>query len=123
MTTPVLVHFDLWAGNVFVDLDGPAPVVTGLIDAERALWADPAADLVSLSLDRPLDDDLLAGYAEAGGPVVLDDATLTRLHLYRAHLALVMTVETVPRGVPAAEAERTRAWAGGMLAEALAALG
>ena len=100
VTTPVLVHFDLWDGNVFIDLTGPGPEVTGYIDHERALWADPAADLVSLALlgDVAEDADLLAGYAEAGGPVVLDDATRARLHLYRVHLALVMVVETVPRG-------------------------
>ncbi|WP_369137275.1 phosphotransferase family protein [Modestobacter versicolor] len=105
VTTPVLVHFDLWDGNVFVDLTGPRPAVTGFIDAERALWADPAAELVSLALlgDIADDADFLAGYAEAGGPVVLDDATRARLHLYRVLLALVMVVEAVPRAtaVPA----------------------
>ncbi|MGY5884238.1 phosphotransferase family protein [Modestobacter lacusdianchii] len=100
VTTPVLVHFDLWDGNVFIDLDRPEPVVTGFIDHERALWADPAADLVSLALlgDIAEDRDFLAGYAEAGGPVVLDRATRWRLHLYRAQLALIMVVEAVPRG-------------------------
>jgi Fructosamine-3-kinase len=33
---PKLVHWDIWAGNVFVDEDK----VTGLIDFERCLWAD-----------------------------------------------------------------------------------
>ena len=100
VTTPVLVHFDLWDGNVFVDLDRPEPAVTGFIDHERAFWGDPAADLVSLALlgDIADDPDFLDGYAEAGGPVVLDCATRYRLHLYRAHLALVMVVESVPRG-------------------------
>ncbi|WP_222193225.1 phosphotransferase family protein [Modestobacter italicus] len=104
VTTPVLVHFDLWDGNVFVDLDRPQPVVTGLIDHERALWADPAADFVSLALlgDIAGDRDFLAGYADGGGPVVLDEATRHRLHLYRAHLALVMVVEAVPRGTAVA---------------------
>ena len=103
--TPVLVHFDLWDGNVFVDLAGDEPVVTGLIDHERALWADPAADFVSLALlgDIAEDADFLAGYAEGGGPVVLDEPTRARLHLYRAHLALVMVVEAVPRGTAGPE--------------------
>ena len=100
VATPVLVHFDLWDGNVFIDRHRPDPVVTGFIDHERALWGDPAADLVSLALlgDIGEDADFLAGYAEGGGPVVLDEATRYRLHLYRAHLALVMMVEAVPRG-------------------------
>jgi fructosamine-3-kinase len=33
---PKLVHWDLWAGNVFISEDK----VTGLIDFERCLWAD-----------------------------------------------------------------------------------
>lgn len=36
VTTPKFVHWDIWAGNVFVK-DGR---VTGIIDFERALWAD-----------------------------------------------------------------------------------
>ena len=106
--TPVLVHFDLWDGNVFVDLDGPAPVVTGFIDQERALWADPAVDFVSLALFGEIDDDLVAGYRDAGGPVTFDAATRARLHLYAAHLALIMTVECAPRGTPARP--RVDAW-------------
>ncbi|QXG75483.1 aminoglycoside phosphotransferase family protein [Modestobacter sp. L9-4] len=122
VTTPVLVHADLWDGNVFVDLDRPDPQVSGFIDHERALWGDPAADLVSLALlaDVADDADLLAGYAEAGGPVVLDEATRYRLHLYRAHLALVMVVEAVPRGTAGPEHagwnDRVARWLAGELA-------
>lgn len=36
VTTPKFVHWDIWAGNVFVKDDQ----VTGIIDFERALWAD-----------------------------------------------------------------------------------
>lgn len=36
VTTPKFVHWDIWAGNVFVDKGE----VTGIIDFERALWAD-----------------------------------------------------------------------------------
>lgn len=39
---------------------------------------------------------------DGGGPVRLDAATRARLHLYGAHLALIMVVESVPRGTPAA---------------------
>lgn len=105
VTAAVLAHFDLWEGNVFVDLDGARPLVTGCIDGERALWADPAVDFVSPALlgDIADDEDLLSGYASGGGPVVLDDATRARLPLYRAHLALVMLVEAVPRGTAGPE--------------------
>jgi aminoglycoside phosphotransferase (APT) family kinase protein len=36
VTKPRLVHWDLWAGNVFLECG----VVSGLIDFERCLWAD-----------------------------------------------------------------------------------
>ena len=108
VTIPVLVHADLWAGNIFVDLTGAGPVVTGFIDQERALWADPALDLASLALfgDVTEDEDFVAGYREGGGPVVFDAATTARLPLYRALLALIMLVETGPRGTTGPGHER-----------------
>jgi aminoglycoside phosphotransferase (APT) family kinase protein len=42
VTTASLVHWDLHDGNVFVDESGR---ITGIIDFERALWADPLMEL------------------------------------------------------------------------------
>jgi aminoglycoside phosphotransferase (APT) family kinase protein len=101
--TPVLTHFDLWDGNIFVtgtgDGDGE-PGIEGLIDAERAFWGDPHADLVSLFILRDVDGDdpFLVGYREAGGHLELDAPLRRRLHLYRAYLDLIMLVEAAPRG-------------------------
>lgn len=112
VASPVLTHFDLWDGNVLVERGR----ITGLVDHERALWADPAADFVSLSLfgDITTDAEFLAGYAAADGPVVIDEAMRCRQRVYRAYLALVMLVEAGPRGHsgPEAEAwqERVRTW-------------
>lgn len=39
--TPRLVHWDLWAGNVFVTGD----TITGLIDFERCIWGDPLMEV------------------------------------------------------------------------------
>ncbi|MDF2887446.1 MAG: aminoglycoside phosphotransferase [Lacrimispora sp.] len=39
--TPVLVHWDLWDGNIFVKDNQ----ITGLIDWERSLWADPLMEV------------------------------------------------------------------------------
>jgi aminoglycoside phosphotransferase (APT) family kinase protein len=93
---PALVHFDLWPGNVLIG----GRRVTGLVDAERAFWGDPLADLVSLALfgDIERDQDFLRGYREAGGTVAFDEPTRRRLALYRCYLYLIMLVETVPRG-------------------------
>jgi aminoglycoside phosphotransferase (APT) family kinase protein len=93
VTTPVLVHFDLWDGNILLD-DGR---VSGIIDAERAFWGDPVAEFVSLSLFRDLDPALLDGYRAAGGPAAFDPPARRRLALYRVYLDLIMLVEMVPR--------------------------
>lgn len=97
--TPALVHFDLWDGNILVDTSQDSPRLGGLIDAERAFWGDPLAELVSLWLlgDVDPDDGLLAGYREAGGELDLDASARTRLALYRIYLYLIMWVEVVPR--------------------------
>ena len=100
VTTPVLVHFDLWDGNILVE-SGPAGHRIGaLIDAERAFWGDPLAEFVSLALygDIELDTAFLAGYRGAGGAVTFDVEARRRLSLYRAYLYLIMWVETAPRG-------------------------
>lgn len=41
VTEPKLVHWDCWDGNIFVK-NG---VVTGIIDWERSLWADPLMEV------------------------------------------------------------------------------
>ncbi|ROS26094.1 phosphotransferase family protein [Cellulomonas sp. PhB150] len=98
VTTPRLVHTDLWPGNLFVD---PASgELLGVIDPERAVWGDPLFDLVgSDAMWNGTSAHLLAGYAaEAGEPWAVDEpAAATRLLLYRVQLALVMLVEITPR--------------------------
>lgn len=108
VSTPVLVHFDLWDGNILLDLTGSKPRIGGLIDAERAFWGDPLADLVSLALlgDITADASFLAGYRAAGGRLVLDESAKLRLAMYRCYLYLIMLVEAVPRGFTGAQ----RAW-------------
>jgi aminoglycoside phosphotransferase (APT) family kinase protein len=93
VTTPVLVHFDLWKGNILLD-DGR---VSGIIDAERAFWGDPVAEFVSLTLFRELDPALVEGYRAAGGPAPFDLPARRRLAVYRVYLDLIMLVEMVPR--------------------------
>jgi aminoglycoside phosphotransferase (APT) family kinase protein len=107
VTTPVLVHFDLWDGNILIDLASGTPRIGGLIDAERAFWGDPLADFVSLALlgDIRQDEAFLAGYQEAGGPARLDASSPVRLALYRSYLYLIMLVEAVPRGYGAPHQE------------------
>ncbi|GEK22343.1 phosphotransferase family protein [Cellulomonas xylanilytica] len=94
VTTPSLVHTDLWAGNLFVDPDSGE--LLGVIDPERAFWGDPLADLVGIDpMGRePGTPAVLAGY----GPVDIDSRSArTRLELYRMRLCLVMMIEITPR--------------------------
>ena len=99
VTTPVLVHMDLWAANLFVD---PATgELTGVIDPERAVWGDPLLELAGADQDGlgPAPAPLLAGYASAGGTFALATASgEVRLLLYRLYMSLVLLVEIAPRG-------------------------
>ncbi len=48
---PVLVHFDLWPGNILVERPAAGEArIGGLVDGERMFWGDPLADFVSLAL-------------------------------------------------------------------------
>ncbi|GAQ55919.1 phosphotransferase family protein [Streptomyces acidiscabies] len=97
VTTPCLVHFDLWPGNILID--PAAPRVTGLIDGERMFWGDPLADFVSLALlaDIQEDETFLTAYQKAGGKAEFDDSARQRYALYRTYLYLIMLTEQVPR--------------------------
>ena len=103
VTEPRLVHFDLWPGNIFVqvpDGDGPDARITGIIDHERAFWGDPVAELVSLGFGGDIgpDSDLVTGYVQAGGRLDFTPAVRHRLALYNLYLGLLLVVECGPRG-------------------------
>jgi aminoglycoside phosphotransferase (APT) family kinase protein len=120
VTTPTLVHFDLWDGNVFVV---PAPdgyAVAGIIDGERAFYGDPIAELVSLALfhdpaERP---GLLDGFLGRS----LTDRERIRLRLYTVYLYLIMVTEGATRGFDPAEHEPLRRFTLERLDAELAAL-
>lgn len=105
--TPVLVHFDLWNGNILINDATGRLEIGGLIDGERAFWGDPVAEFVSLALFSDIEADaaLLAGYRDGGGQIVFDAATRLRLSLYRCYLYLIMLAESVPRGYSKTERE------------------
>jgi aminoglycoside phosphotransferase (APT) family kinase protein len=103
LPAPVLVHFDLWDGNILVERRPNGARLTAIIDAERAFWGDPVADFVSVALAGDVESDpaFLDGYRAGGGTVVLDPPTRLRLALYRVYLHVIMLVEVVPRKLPA----------------------
>lgn len=110
VTVPALVHFDLWDGNLLVGAPSGGSRLSGIVDAERAMYADPAFELPSLALSRALDREggFLAGYARAGRAFEPTASLEARVALYTVYLYLVMLVEAAPRHYPKADAKRNR---------------
>ena len=92
VTVPVLVHFDLWPGNILLHENE----ITGIVDGERAFWGDPLAEMVSLALFASIEDD--AAFLEGYGGIEFTDSARRRLALYRMYLYLIMLIEGAPRG-------------------------
>ncbi len=90
VTTARLVHWDLWDGNVFID---PSTYqISGLIDFERVMWADPLMEAFFG------DASPSSHYAEGfGGGVFSTHNQVRRRWLYNAYLFLIMIIETYYR--------------------------
>ena len=86
---PRLVHWDGWNPNFFVQ-DGQ---VSGLLDFERALWADPLMEAQFRPLALGELPESLRGY----GKTTFTPEEDVRNHLYTLHLALVMVTECTYR--------------------------
>ncbi|AHC16679.1 phosphotransferase family protein [Salinispira pacifica] len=103
--SPVMVHFDLWDGNLFVNgMKEPesGAGICGIVDFERGFWGDPCADLchVSLYLDLNADGWFLDAYnAHAEHPIRYEKDEKARTILYRTYLFLIMVVESYYRDV------------------------
>jgi aminoglycoside phosphotransferase (APT) family kinase protein len=85
IATPCLVHWDAWDPNWFVR-DGK---VAGIIDFERALWAEPLMEAQFRNFGGPEINDAMRGY----GKTTYTFAEKERCQLYQLHLALVMNTE------------------------------
>jgi hypothetical protein len=92
VTEPRLVHWDLWAGNVFVSTAGNEPAVSGVIDFERALWGDPLMEFIPGRLR-----DIEAYEAGYGVALLATREQRLRRLFYNAYLGLVLVVEDGPR--------------------------
>lgn len=90
VTVPRLVHGDPWPGNVFVVPE--TGEVLGLIDVERAMWADPLFDVVAGDAMNVGDPDPRLAATDA---FAADE--LARIRLYRIWFTMLMTTEIVPR--------------------------
>lgn len=99
--TPRLIHWDSWAGNVFVK-DGR---VESLIDFERALWADPLMEYgfgkfaYSPAFEKGYEEEDAVMRADAAAlPEGSEHSQKIRRALYPLYLDLVMRVECHYRG-------------------------
>jgi aminoglycoside phosphotransferase (APT) family kinase protein len=84
--TPQLVHWDLWDGNVFVDPN--TRTVTGVIDFERGMWADPLMEVCFRRLNES--SALMRGYGEN---LLATPNQKRRRILYNLHLYLIIIIE------------------------------
>ena len=98
VTTPQLVHWDAWDLNFFVK-NGQ---VSGILDFERALWADPLMEAQFRVLAFEGVSESLRGY----GKTTFTHAEDVRCHLYTLHLALVMKTECYYRNYDTDEVAR-----------------
>ncbi|THF74954.1 aminoglycoside phosphotransferase family protein [Cohnella fermenti] len=85
---PRLAHWDLWDGNVFVK-DGR---ITGIIDFERAMWADPLIEHYFSRFNGS------AAYYEGYGRGELTGGERIRRSLYDLYLDLILHIECAYRG-------------------------
>jgi aminoglycoside phosphotransferase (APT) family kinase protein len=109
VTAPSLVHWDLWDGNIFLDLQTGS--ITGIIDFERALWGDPLMEANFVFWQNS--SAFLEGY---GIPMLDTPARQTCRLLYNVYLWLIMVIECYYR---AYENDHQEKWAREQLARDL----
>lgn len=102
--TPRLVHGDLWPRNILVAQRAGAWLITGILDAERAFWGDPAAEWIFSFLDIP--EDFWRAYGRDYSFGMLDGAAVFRRRCYEARGALQLILEGKRHGFDTAFAHR-----------------
>ncbi|GFZ32314.1 aminoglycoside phosphotransferase [Clostridium zeae] len=80
---PKLVHWDLWAGNIFIEHGQ----ITGLIDFERCLWADELMEVGFRTHNH--NKEFFRGY----GIEILTDIQKLRIRWYDLYLFLIQVLE------------------------------
>ena len=95
--TPVLVNFDMWAGNVFLSQKRTSSI-SAIIDFELSFFGDPLAAFVSALFiydDVEKETDFIAGYNEVSKrPLILTYGDREKIILYEMLLYLRSYCET-----------------------------
>ena len=89
VNAPCLVHWDLWETNIVID----GGSVAGIIDFERALWAEPLME----AQFRALSDEGVTDVMRSYGKKQFTRSEYRRCDLYSLYLGLIMLVESVYR--------------------------
>lgn len=109
VTTPCLVHWDLWDGNIFIENGS----ITGLIDWERSLWADPLMEVGFRTYGQ--NSDFLSGY----GKETLSSQEYLRALWYDIYLMVLVAQEYTYRQY---ETTQMYDWSTGILTDKFAEL-
>lgn len=83
VSKPILVHWDLWEGNIFVK----DKHVSGIIDWERAMWGDPLME------ERFRNHSRKAGFLRGYGVEKFTEDEMRRIYWYDVFLYLIMMTE------------------------------
>jgi aminoglycoside phosphotransferase (APT) family kinase protein len=88
---PRLLSGDLWTVNVMVAEGAPEPTITGVLDFDRTLWGDPAADWpIRLALKKPGTEREAFWDPDGYGPLDRTPASTWRSLIYEVrHLGAV----------------------------------
>ena len=84
---PRLVHYDCWDGNIFVENGN----ITGIIDWERALWADPLMEVQF----RRFSPDLM--FQKGYGLEKLNENQIIRAFWYDVYMMVLVAAECESR--------------------------
>jgi aminoglycoside phosphotransferase (APT) family kinase protein len=86
--TPHLLHGDLWTFNLLVTRQNGRPLITGVLDTERAWWGDPLADWIMFLLSirsREIQwQQRLAAFNNGYGVLGKSETVLFRQEIYKA---------------------------------------
>ncbi len=86
--TPRLLHGDLWTFNLLVTRRDGRPLITGVLDTERAWWGDPFADwimfLLSIRSEETQWQQPLAAFNHGYGTLEESGTRQFRQEIYKA---------------------------------------
>lgn len=83
ITSPRLLHGDLWLVNLLVKRDAPGPRIVAVLDSDRTFWGDPLADWTIFLLNRQPPAESVA-FWETYGQLATSPAAEFRALVYRA---------------------------------------